>query len=200
MQPSLALLDLVARLSPGDRERLRGLRYQDAGHGYDPFGLHPGWIAAFTALWRPLYEGWFRVSSHGAGHVPAQGPAILAANHSGVWPIDGVMIYLDVLRHGDPPRVARPVADHFVPALPFVSTVFSRCGVVGGSRGNVHALLERGELLLIFPEGVPGISKPFRERYRLRPFRIGHAELAIRHRVPVVPVAVIGAEEQFPVW
>lgn len=200
MQRSLRLLDGLGRLllRPEERRRLRAMRYHDAGHGYDAFGLHPAWIAAVSGLARPLYERWFRVRAHGAEHLPADGPAILAANHSGVLPFDGMMLHMDVLRRTHPPRAARPVADVFVPALPFVSTLFARCGMVGGSRGNVHALLEQGELLMIFPEGVPGISKPFRERYRLRPFRVGHAELAIRHRAPVIPVAIIGAEEQLP--
>ena len=76
--------------------------------------------------------------------------------------------------------------------------MFTRAGSVGGSRGNFHALLESGELIGVFPEGVPGISKPFSQRYQLQRWREGHAELAIRHQVPVVPVAVIGAEEQMP--
>lgn len=200
MQPSLRITGALGRLllPAHERRRLGALRYHDEGHGYDAFGLHPSWLATMTALVRPAYERYFRVRSVGAEVLPAAGPAILAANHSGVLPIDGVMLFHDVLRHSHPPRVPRPIADTFVPALPFISTLFSRCGMVGGSRGNVDALLERGELLMIFPEGVPGIGKPLRERYRLRPFRVGHAELAIRHRAPVIPVGIIGAEEQLP--
>ena len=88
--------------------------------------------------------------------------------------------------------------NHFVPALPFIGTIFARGGMVGGSRGNVRALLEAGELLMIFPEGTPGIIKPFHKRYQLQKFRVGHAELAIRHQVPVIPVGIVGAEEQLP--
>lgn len=187
-----------ALLDPQQRRRLSEISFQDAGHGFDVFGLHPEWVQGMVALFQPLYKHWFRVSSHGAQNIPKQGAAILASNHSGMIPIDGTMIYCDVVSNTDPPRVPRPVTDHFVPALPIVSSIYARCGTVGGSRGNVHALLERGELLLIFPEGVPGIDKDFSERYQLRPFRVGVAEMAIRHRTPVIPVAVIGAEEQFP--
>ena len=70
--------------------------------------------------------------------------------------------------------------------------------MVGGSRGNVRALLENGELLMIFPEGTPGIIKPFSKRYQLQKFRVGHAELAVRNQVPIIPVGIIGAEEQLP--
>jgi 1-acyl-sn-glycerol-3-phosphate acyltransferase len=123
---------------------------------------------------------------------------VLAGNHSGAIPTDAMMVWLDVLRHTTPPRVARSVADHFVPMIPMIGTFFARGGMVGGSRGNARALLEAGELLVIFPEGVPGISKHFRDRYTLQHWRVGHAELAMRHGAPVVPFAVVGAEEQMP--
>ena len=179
-------------------ERAEKLDVSDAGHGFDRFGLHPDFIALSDAITSPLYEKYFRVASYGAEHIPSTGPAILAANHSGVLPVDGMMLYADVLRNTHPPRVVRPVADYFVSSLPLVSTLFARCGVVGGSRGNARALLGDGELLMIFPEGTPGISKNFSRRYQLQTWRQGHAELAIRHRAPVIPVAVIGAEEQMP--
>lgn len=183
---------------PEIRDRAERLHYPDAGHGFDRFGMHPDFVAMGDTIAAPLYDHYFRVKSYGAEHIPSDGPAVLAANHSGTLPVDGMMIWIDVLRHTDPPRTARPVADYFVSTLPVVSTLFARCGVVGGSRGNARALLEAGELLMIFPEGTPGIGKPFSERYKLQDWRQGHAELAIRHRSPVVPVAVVGAEEQMP--
>jgi 1-acyl-sn-glycerol-3-phosphate acyltransferase len=113
-------------------------------------------------------------------------------------PIDALMLYIDVLRHTEPPRVARAIADLFVPGLPFLGALFARLGVVGGSRENVARLLEDGELLMVFPEGTAGIGKRWRDRYRLKPWTVGHAELAIRHRVPVVPTALVGPDEQWP--
>jgi 1-acyl-sn-glycerol-3-phosphate acyltransferase len=200
MSSSPALLRFLshALLDDKQRQHCSNLTYTDAGHGFDVFGLSPDWVQGMFALFQPLYQHYFRVESHGIEHIPKTGAAILAANHSGMLPIDGTMIYCDVLHNTQPARIPRPVTDHFVPSLPLISTLYARCGTVGGSRGNVQALLSRGELLLIFPEGVPGISKPFRERYQLRPFRVGVIEMAVRHRVPIIPVAVIGAEEQFP--
>jgi 1-acyl-sn-glycerol-3-phosphate acyltransferase len=90
------------------------------------------------------------------------------------------------------------VADHFVPMIPLIGTLFARGGMVGGSRGNARVLLEAGELLMIFPEGVPGIAKNFKDRYRLQNWRVGHVELAIRHGAPVIPVGLVGPEEQMP--
>ncbi len=178
--------------------RLDRLRWRDAGHGYDRLGMHPAWVRGSVATSRWLYERYFRVTSHDIEHVPREGAVVLAANHSGMLPIDGAMLYLDLVRRLDPPRVPRVVSDLFVPRLPFVFTYFNRVGVIGGDRRTMHHLLDDGELVVVFPEGTPGIGKPFRERYRLRPFRVGHAELALRHRAPVVPVAIIGAEEQWP--
>jgi 1-acyl-sn-glycerol-3-phosphate acyltransferase len=180
------------------RERVDRAGIDDAGHGYDRLGLSRDGAVAALAATRVLYERWFRVRSSGIEQVPRTGAAILAANHSGTLPLDAAMLWADVLRHGEPPRIARMAVDLFVPRLPFVFTAFARCGAIGGDRRTVSRVLGAGELVGIFPEGVPGIAKPRSERYRLRPFRPGHAELAIRHGAPIVPVAIVGAEEQWP--
>ncbi|MEZ4453052.1 MAG: lysophospholipid acyltransferase family protein [Nannocystaceae bacterium] len=198
--PFFSRLATVARsrLPEAWRAPLERLRFDDGGEGFDPLGMHPDAIAAGTYLTHWLYDRYFRVVSTGIEHVPTSRPAILASNHSGTIPLDGMMIYLDVLRRTEPTRVLRPILDHFVPGLPFISTFFSRAGALGGSRGNVRFALEHGDLLLIFPEGTAGIGKTIWQRYELQEWRVGHAELAIRHGVPVVPTAVIGAEEQLP--
>ena len=188
----------LRRIPAAWRRQIERVPLDDAGHGFDPLGLSREGLAAGVLLARWLYERYFRVRSFGHANIPAAGPAILAANHSGTLPLDAMMIALDVIRRSEPPRALRPILDHFVPGLPFISTFFARAGAIGGSRGNVRYALERGELLLIFPEGTDGIGKPFSARYQLQEWRVGHVELAIRHRAPVVPVAVIGAEEQWP--
>lgn len=181
-----------------ERERYARLAIDDRGHGYDDFGAHQAGAAIAHLATDFLYEKWFRVESRGHAHIPATGPVIIAANHSGTLPFDAMMIYADLLRRTEPPRLPRAVADSFVAGLPWVGLTFSRAGVVGGARHNVEHLLARGELVMIFPEGVPGISKRFSERYQLREFRAGHAELAIRYGASVVPTALVGAEEQMP--
>jgi 1-acyl-sn-glycerol-3-phosphate acyltransferase len=198
--PTAPLARAIAKalLPREELARADRLRYADAGHGYDVFGLHPDWVAAGLGLFRFLYEHYFRVTSSGHEHLPPDGAAILVANHSGTLPFDGAMIYLDVARHTDPPRVPRPITDHFVPLIPFGSTFLARTGATPGTRENLRHLLASRELALIFPEGTPGIGKPFSQRYKLQDWRVGHAETAIAHGVPVVPLAVIGAEEQWP--
>lgn len=187
-----------AVLTPAQREHLDRLALDDAGHGWDRFGASREGVAVALSSVRHLYDRYFRVRSYGAEHIPPTGPTIVVSNHSGTLPLDGMMLWADILLRTSPPRLPRAVADHFVPALPFINTFFSRAGMVPGSRANVRMLLERGELLLLFPEGVAGIGKPPSEAYQLQRWTVGHAELAIRHRALVVPAAVIGAEEQWP--
>ena len=196
--PGIANAISALFLNESARERMRRIDFRDAGHGYDAFGMHPSYVALGEVLVSPLYDRYFRVRSQGHEHLPTTGPAIIAGNHSGNLPIDGMMIWLDILRNTEPPRIARPIADHFVPSLPYLGTLFARGGMVGGSRGNARTLLDSGEMLMIFPEGVPGIVKPWSKRYQLQQFREGHAELAIRHQAPIIPVGVVGGEEQLP--
>jgi 1-acyl-sn-glycerol-3-phosphate acyltransferase len=186
-------------VSANFRRIVREAPFFDEGHGFDVFGLEPRFLASAVAAARPIYDSYFRVDSVGAEAIPREGPAILVANHAGVLPVDSAMLCIDVLRRTEPPRIPRAVADLFVPRLPIVSTLFARMGVVSGTRANVRCLLERGELIAIFPEGVTGPAKRFADRYHIQRWSVGFAELAIRHRAPVVPVAIIGAEESWPV-
>ena len=179
-------------------ERAMRVRVDDASHGFDRFGMSQAGIARALGVTRFFYERWFRVTSHGIENIPADGAAVLAANHSGTLPFDAMMLWNDVVRQTEPPRAARVVMDHFVNLLPGISILFTRGGGFGGSRGNMHALLDAGELVVVFPEGVRGIGKPYGKRYQLQRWTEGHAEMAIRHQAPVIPVAVIGAEEQLP--
>lgn len=186
-----------------ERERFRAMlaeerRAFERSHGYDVFGAHPDGAAIAHFVTGFLYDRWFRVKSEGHAHIPATGPVIVAANHSGTLPFDAMMIYADLLRRTDPPRLPRAVADSFVAGLPFIGLLFARAGVVGGARRNVEYLLQEDELLLIFPEGVPGISKRFGQRYQLQRFRGGHVELAMKYGASIVPAGLVGAEEQMP--
>lgn len=172
------------------------LELHDEGHGYDVFGLHPATLERMLGFAGRAFDAYFRPRSHGVEHVPRAGAAILVANHGGVLPIDAAMLCVDVFRQTG--RPLRPIADHFVPMLPIVSTMLARVGAVTGTRSNVDCLLARGELIAIWPEGTTAIAKPYRARYQLQDWRVGHAELALRHHVPIVPVAILGADEAWP--
>src|SRR5436190_1826314 len=97
-------------LSEEEAARLKQLHFSDTGHGYDPFGMHPSFVSFGVGITSPIYNRYHRVKSYDAHLIPTSGPAILAANHSGNYPMDAAMLWLDVLKHTNPPRVARPVA------------------------------------------------------------------------------------------
>ncbi len=163
----------------------------------DEFGLDPEFRARLLPLFRLLYEKYWRVEARGARNVPRSGPVILVANHSGALPFDATMIAcaLEEARH---PRAARFLYDRFVEELPWVPAFYRKAGGVVASRENAARLLAKGELVALFPEGVAGLSKLYSERYVLQPFNGGCVRLALRFRAPIVPVAVVGAEEIYP--
>lgn len=189
---------IVKMLAPDDYERLQSVKIHDLGFGYDPFGLEIESAMLAFALARFVYKHWFRVESHGVESVPLKGPVLITPNHSGVLPIDGAMIGVDLARNLETPRVMRAVVDNFAGFLPFVNTLFYRFGQIIGARRNFEELLRQGELVVVFPEGHKGTGKSYRDRYKLRKFNVGFMELSLLNRTPVVPAAVIGAEEQYP--
>jgi 1-acyl-sn-glycerol-3-phosphate acyltransferase len=122
---------------------------------------------------------------------------LLVANHSGQLPIDGMLIGASMFFDAEPPRIIRSMVERWSQTLPFVGTFFQRVGQVVGVPENARRLLEQGEAVLVFPEGARGVSKPFRDRYRLTEFGLGFMRLALETGAPIVPVAVVGAEEQY---
>ncbi len=183
---------------PGTRARLEKLTPPRNEYGVDPYGLDLEFVVTAIAplLW--LYRKYFRVQLHGAELVPPEGRVVIVSNHSGQLPFDAAMIEVGLLMEKDPPRVVRALVERWVPTLPFVSTFMARTGQVVGTPENCRRLLAADEAILVFPEGVRGLNKPFRERYRLREFGPGFMRLALESGAPVVPCAVVGAEEQAP--
>src|SRR3954464_3679345 len=148
-------------------------------------------------LW--LYRNYFRVQTHGIGHVPT-GRAMLVSNHSGQLPLDAAMIALSLLVEAEPPRLARAMVEKWAPTLPFVAPFFARIGQVVGTPENCRRLLAAGETIMVFPEGVRGLNKTFDKKYQLQEFGTGFMRLALETGTPIVPVGVVGAEEQAPAF
>lgn len=145
-----------------------------------------------------LYDKYFRVTVDGADHVPA-GAAILVANHSGALPLDGLMLHLALRRERADLPDARWLMEDQVFHAPFVGVLANRLGAVRANPENATRLLEEKRPVAVFPEGIQGISKRFGERYQLKRFgRGGYVKLAVRLNVPIVPVAIVGAEESMP--
>jgi len=149
-----------------------------------------------------LYRYWFRVSVEGVENVPARGGALLVSNHAGALPPDGAMIAKAIKEEHPRPRAVHLTVEHFFKGYPGFSMLIQKIGGVAAHPANVHRLLrDEGELVLVFPEGRKGTEKTVKDRYRLRRFgRGGFVEAAMRARAPIVPVAVVGAEEAAPVF
>lgn len=189
--------DLAANTLGRDFERrAQYIRDHYARMGDDPFGLDPEFTRYGAMLTGFMHRRYFRTEVHGIEHVPP-GRALLIANHSGQIPIDGLILALTLFFDANPPRLMRAMVEKWMQTLPFIAPLIARLGQVVGVPDNCHRLLERDELILAFPEGVRGIVKPYTRRYQLEEFGQGFMRLALATRSPVVPVAVIGAEEQY---
>lgn len=155
--------------------------------------------AVLLPLVRLLYERYFRVRTLGVNRIPNEGPALLVGNHSGSIPIDAVMMQYAVATEHPAKRVVRNIGADLVWASPFVSHLARKTGNAVACDEDAFALLEREQLVAVFPEGFKGTGKGWSERYRLQRFgRGGFIEVALRAKVPIVPVAIVGAEEAFP--
>ncbi|MCL2447771.1 MAG: acyltransferase family protein [Polyangiaceae bacterium] len=164
--------------------------------GVDAFGLDPQWARYVFATVAVLYRNYFRADVFGIENVPP-GRVLLVANHSGQIPIDGAMIGAAMFLDAEPPRMVRAMVEKWAVSLPFVSLFFTRVGQVVGVPDNAKRLLSQGEALLVFPEGARGVSKTFDRRYQLTDFGLGFMRLAIETETPIVPIAVVGGEEQY---
>ncbi len=199
----MGLLDRLRQLRthvPADDidGRTKALVVQGNEFGFDPFGLSRDSVRTAAKLARWLYRHYFRAQAFGIENIPPHGRLILVANHSGQLPFDGLVIGSACFLEPQQPRLVRAMVEFFVPTVPFASYLFSRWGQITGTPENCRRLLSSEEVVLVFPEGARGISKPFSKRYQLAEFGKGFMRLALETGSPIVPVAVIGAEEQAP--
>lgn len=169
-------------------------------YAVDEFGFDPELNdKVLMALVRPLYQSWFRVQATGLENVPAEGGALVVANHSGTLALDAVMTQVALLDDHPAHRHLRMLGANLVFATPFVSQIARASGHTLACHPDAELLLERGELVGVWPEGFKGIGKPFTERYKLQRFgRGGFVSAAVKQRVPIIPTAIVGAEEIYP--
>ncbi len=166
----------------------------------DEFGLDEEFLDLCRPIFNFLYRYYWRVETTGVRHVPGQGPCLIVANHSGVLPWDGAMVNIAIQEEHTEPRYARMLYLDWFTSVPWVSTLLTRTGQVLACPENGERLLNSDHLVGVFPEGLKGVGKQFKDRYQLARFgRGGFARMAIRCRAPIVPVSVVGAEEIHPV-
>jgi 1-acyl-sn-glycerol-3-phosphate acyltransferase len=186
---------LVPVPKPAEPERLDDPRRSDV----DEWGRSEHMRALARRAYGPFYRSWHRVEWEGLDKIPTDGGALLVSNHAGAIPADAPAIM-----HGIEEELGRPVyglADEMFKRMPVVGTMWSRVGGVLAHPDNAYRLLrEQKQLALVFPEGTKGTGKTYGERYQLRRFgRGGFVQIAMRAGVPIVPIAVVGAEEAMPI-
>ncbi len=206
--PHAGVLDMppepdAAPEPPTDLRDLRELvPAAEPGRELDDWGRSQRVFDRFEPVLDFYYRHWFRVETEGIDHVPADGGALIVSNHSGALPPDAPMI-MQAIRHEHPsPRPLHMLGEHWFKGYPGVSMLVNKLGLVAAHPANAQRLLhDEGRLVLVFPEGQKGSRKLYWQRYRLRRFgRGGFVRTAMRAGVPIVPVAVLGAEEAMPIF
>jgi 1-acyl-sn-glycerol-3-phosphate acyltransferase len=187
----------VRRLQEELEERIAGIPTTLNEFGFDAYGMNPAWLASQSLPSALAYKYYFRAEAIDIDRVPA-GPVLLVANHAGQLPFDGMMLGMAMLLEADPPRLPRPMAEYWVSQLPFVSVAAARGGSLVGTPENCLSMLNAGECVMVFPEGVRGMNKLYSQRYRLQRFGTGFLRLALQSKAPIVPVSIVGSEDQQP--
>jgi len=184
--------------APGDAAALPDAREED--EGFDPFGRDPDVAARLRPALDALLDRVFRVVVEGAEHIPADGRALLVANHGGALPWDALVLLAALSRASVAGRRAvRPLVEDAVMTAPFLGTFMTRLGCVRASPENAVRLLSRGEVVVVFPEGMQGLGKVYARRNKLMRFgRGGFVRLAAKTQTQILPVAVVGAEDTAP--
>ncbi|WOC11724.1 lysophospholipid acyltransferase family protein [Gordonia sp. MP11Mi] len=189
-----AVADSLIATSGFIRERMTG-EYTVDDFGFDPHFAESVW---FPAL-RPIYQNWFRVEVTGVENLPTTGGALLVANHAGSIPVDAVITSLAVRDNHPNERYLRILAADMAFETPVVSDLARKVGATLACNSDAEALLRRGELTAVWPEGFKGIGKLYKDRYKLQRFgRGGFVTTAIRTQAPIVPVSIVGSEEIYP--
>jgi 1-acyl-sn-glycerol-3-phosphate acyltransferase len=178
-------------------ERLARIPTKLNEFGYDPWGLDIRSVRSALIFTTVLYRYYFRVDVFGIDNLPPD-RVLVIANHAGQIALDAAMIGTATVLEAEPPRILRGMGEYWLPTLPFLSEAMVRTGSVVGTPKNCRDLLAEGEAVIAFPEGVRGMNKLFSERYELQRFGYGFMRLALATDTPIVPVAVVGSEEQAP--
>ncbi len=185
---------------PIDRIRRFVERRLAGDYAIDDFGFDEElYRDVLMQIAQPLYEKYFRVRTIGIDRIPSEGPALLVGNHSGTIPLDAVMVQHAVASEHSENRVIRNIGADLVWKSPFISALARKAGNAVARDEDAYELLRRGELVGVYPEGFKGVGKGWANRYKLQRFgRGGFIEVALRSQVPIIPVAVVGAEETYP--
>lgn len=198
----MVMLDQInLKLSAQDIEK-KELSYRKLKDRYadyrDPWGFNLEAVKKAIDLTLPIYRKYFRVRVFGIENVEDE-PYMIVSNHTGQIPIDGMLITMAFAYEFEKPRVLHSMVERFMAGLPFIGDLAAQTGSILGDRENSKWLLDQGESILVFPEGVRGINKATKDFYKLQKFSNGFYRIALQSNVKILPISVVGAEEMFPV-
>jgi 1-acyl-sn-glycerol-3-phosphate acyltransferase len=193
------------RIGPFEADRVRSalewLRRRATGEYHiDEFGFDPELTRdVLLPLLRPFHRHYWRVDWLGMENIPSDGAALLVANHAGSLPVDALVMKFGVLDEHPAHRHVRLLAADLAFGLPVVAELARKMGSTLACDEDAMRLLQSGELVGVFPEGYKGVGKGWKNRYKLQRFgRGGFVEIALRTGAPIVPVAIVGSEEIYP--
>jgi len=186
-----------AKIDEEKLEKIYSLLSAQYTNGKDPWGLDIDIAKNTITKLYPFYSEYFKVRLFGKDKVEDR-PYMVVSNHTGQVPIDAMLIGMAFALEIAPPRILRAMIDRFVTSLPFLGEWFANTGAVLGDRQNCLKLMERGQSILVFPEGVQGVAKSTNDFYKLQKFTNGFYRMALTSDIDILPVAVIGCEECFP--
>lgn len=166
--------------------------------GYDPWGYNENAVKVSLGVTKWLYDHYFRVTATGLENIPANGRLLIIGNHSGQLPMDGVLLGTALATNPHGPRAARAMIERFFPTVPYLGNLLNSIGAVIGDPLNCAKMLESDEVIIVFPEGVRGSGKLYKDRYKLQRFGNGFMHLAMQHKTPIIPVGIVGCEETMP--
>lgn len=185
-------------IDPEIKDRVDRLELPWNELGLDPFGVSKKYLGAYFTTLKFFYRHYFSVESHGLHNVPKRGRVMLVGNHSGGFALDGIMTFGSMFFDMEPPRLAQAMVEKFMNKMPFGSQISSRLGHLTGLPEHAERLLADERMLMVFPEGVRGTAKLFKERYSLVHFGSGFMRLATKMKTPIVPFAFMGGGEAVP--
>jgi 1-acyl-sn-glycerol-3-phosphate acyltransferase len=191
--------EILKRLiSPEIEEAMAKTPKPVGSFGYDPWGYNENVAKIGMGVTKLLYEKYFRVIAHGLENIPKNGRVLIVPNHSGQLPMDGVLTGYAIATNPHGPRAPRAMIERFFPTVPYLGNVLNGFGAVIGDPINCVKMLESEEAIIVFPEGVRGSGKLYKDRYQLQRFGNGFMHLAMEHNTTIIPCGIVGCEETMP--
>ncbi len=192
-----ATVGAVRSLAHELEDRLSKLPLETNEYGFDPYGFHRETAQKLLLPGLLMYRHYFRCETYGIENVP-EGRVLVVGNHAGQFAYDGAMVSMALLMEANPPRMARGMGEYFLWKVPWMGRLASRMGTMTGTPENCVGVLDREGCVMAFPEGARGANKPFHKRYQLQKFGTGFMRLALETNTPILPVGIVGSEEQQP--